>query len=237
MRKQFIALGLVVSLGCGAAALADATVTFDGGDAAGWTGPQGIGGGTYVDTADGNPAPSLHTVFEDFGIAFCNDTNPEFIGDYTQSPSVSFDVQVKTNSIWFFSLEVPRNLILELRDRDNAGDYPWVSVWYNLGTIESANPGWSTFSVTISDTSATELPEGWGGYGAEDEYAGPILPAGRTFANVLAGIDEIALTTLEPGYFYGFANFDVQIDNIHISRVPEPATLALFALVGLLRRR
>ena len=96
--------------------------------------------------------------------------------------------------------------------------------------------------VTIADTHAAALPAGWGGYGAETEFGEPILPAGTTFADVLRGVDEITFTTAVPGWFYGFTYFDVSLDNIGVSAVPEPATwalqgLGLAALLPLLRRR
>ena len=85
-----------------------------------------------------------------------------------------------------------------------------------------------TLGVTIDDPTATALPAGWGGYGAEDPVTfEPVLPAGRTFASVLASVDEIRFTTYEPGYFFGFTNFDLRFDNIVVaSPVPEPTSLA-----------
>jgi hypothetical protein len=130
--------------------------------------------------------------------------------------------------------------VVELRDYDNKpADLPYTSVFYNLGSID-ATKGWQHLSVTIGDTKSTLLPSGWGGYGGPDG-SGPTLPAGRTFASVLASVDEIVFTTLQPGYAYGFANFDVAIDNVSVSAVPEPSTYGMMAgglaLVGWLARR
>jgi hypothetical protein len=47
-----------------------------------------------------------------------------------------------------------------------------------------------------------------------------------TFADVLAGVDRIVFTTLEPGYMFGFTDFDLRMDNITIVRTePNPADL------------
>ena len=90
----------------------------------------------------------------------------------------------------------------------------------------------TSFMVTIDDTSATDLPPGWGGTGAENEFFEPVLPENRTFTSVLAGVDEIAVTTLEPGFFFGFTDFDVRIDNIARSG-PAIPTMSEYGLMGM----
>jgi len=217
------------------------TTTFSNG-LEGWEGPQGPGGASFIDAGNGNPAPSYRTQFNNFGITFSNNSNPDFIGDYTAAPSVTISTDVLTTLINFFGQDVSRDWVLELRDYDNPpGGFPWVSVWYDYADISAAQPGWRNFSVTIADTSATDLPPGWGGYGAEDPVTfEPELPADRTFTSVLAGVDEIAFTTLTPGFFFGFSDHDVSIDNLTVQFIPEPGTsllLALPAAILLIRKR
>jgi hypothetical protein len=89
---------------------------------------------------------------------------------------------------------------------------PYTSVWYDLGPI-SKRGNWQHMSVTIPDTRAVALPAGWGGYGSGDVS----LPPGRTFANVLASVDEVAFSTYVPGYLYGYTTYDVVVDNISIA--------------------
>lgn len=222
------------------AAFAGGMSTFDSGND-GWFGPTGIGGTTFIDTADGNPAPSLRTQFYDFGITFYNNTNPAFIGDYTAAPQILFTVDTNARVMNFLGMPTPRTFIVELRDYDNPPQgYPWVSVWAELGVLDENNPGWHTWTVSIDDTSAVDPPLGWGGYGAEDPNTyEPMLPPDRTFASVLAGVDEIALTTLVPGYFFSFSDYDVALDNIGVFQIPEPTTAALLllALACVARRR
>jgi hypothetical protein len=89
-------------------------------------------------------------------------------------------------------------------------------VWYLFDWVGESE--WRTWEVTITDPDSIELPPGWGGYGAEDpETAEPRLPADRTFASVLGGADEITFTTLQPGWGFGFTDFDVRIDNIRFA--------------------
>jgi hypothetical protein len=236
--RRILAAAFAAGLMASGAVAGFTSVDFSNGPE-GWVGPTGPGGATFIDVGDGNGAPSLRTQFNDFGITFRNDSNPAFIGDYTQDASVTFSVDVIARQVSFFGLPAPRVFIIELRDYDNAEPgYPWTSVYYELGVLNENDPGWHTWSVTIDDTGSSALPAGWGGYGAEDPNTfEPMLPPGRSFADVLASVDEIALTTMVPGFFFGFTDFDVSIDNITISRVPEPATLTLLAAAGLLALR
>ncbi len=206
---------------CGIAA-ADTVVTFDAGTA-GWT---GIG---VIEPAGGNPGRHYHVVNPDtFGITITNNTNPEFIGDYTATPSVTLSIDLKVEDINFFGSPVSRPWLVDLRDYDDPEPgYPFTSVWYKFADVSEANtPDWTVLSVTIDDTRAAALPPGWGGTGAETGLGEPILPADRTFSDVLAGVDEIVFTTFEPGFFYGFTAFDLRIDNIAIATAgPCPADL------------
>ena len=54
-----------------------------------------------------------------------------------------------------------------------------------------------------------------------------------TFADVLANVDEIAFTTLQPGFFFTFDDYDVTLDNISITATPTPGALALLGLSGI----
>ena len=238
--------GLAIAFGAGtlasvASAGMSTVVTFDGGDQQGWTGPQGPGGATFIDLAEGNGAPSLRTQFNNFGINFRNNTNPSFVRDLSVYEEVTFSVDVLVNDISFTGTPVSRPWVLELRDVDNDSSAPWDSVFFDFGDISAATEGeWTTFSVTIANPSQTELPAGWRGAGADDPNTfEPILPAGRNFGDILSTYDEIALTTLEPGFFFGFTDFDVLIDNIRIETVPAPGAAALFGLgaIGVMRRR
>ncbi|QBE62708.1 PEP-CTERM sorting domain-containing protein [Pseudoduganella lutea] len=234
---------MVLALACAAGSAAAATTDFSSG-AQGWEGTQpasGIGG-SGIDETLGNGAPAYRTIINNFGITFANSTNAEFVRDYTATSSVTFGIDVLAQQVSFFGQDVTRDLVLELRDYDNASaGLPYTSVWYTVGTLDASNEGWKHFSVTIDDTSAIGLPSGWGGYGAEEADGTPYLPADRTFASVLAGVDEIAFTTYKPGYMYGFTDFDVAVDNITVSAVPEPGTYAMMlaglGLVGVVARR
>ncbi|PZP36827.1 MAG: hypothetical protein DI603_02050 [Roseateles depolymerans] len=124
-----------------------------------------------------------------------------------------------------------RDLILELRDYDRAtADMPFASVWINLGPL-TVGQGWQHLGTTIDNPLSATLPAGWLGNGASDPTTGePVLPDGVSFADILKGVDQIAFTTMKPGWGYTAISFDVMVDNLSVSAVPEPATWLLQAL-------
>jgi hypothetical protein len=190
--------------------------------------------GDFLEASGGNPGAHLRSrMIDTFGMNFYNDSNPNFIGDYQrfQAPLL-FQIDVQVNLLNFFGAPVSRNLILELVDYNPPGStYPYVSVWYNLGEISAAQTGnWTTFSVMIDNPMSLTLPSGWGGTGDEDPNTfEPILPANRTFASVLQNVEEIRFTTFEPGFFYGFTDYQIRYDNPSLIAIPEPSGVWLFA--------
>jgi hypothetical protein len=198
------------------------TVTFSNG-AEGWIGPGGPGGSTSIVATGGNPDANMRTVFNNFGISFVNSSNAAFKGDFTDADSVTISIDVRVENISFFGSAVSRPWVLELRDTTNPPPgYGWKSVWFLFGPISQAATGsWTTFSVTF-DPNSTVLPPGWGGYGAETPNAEPILPPGTTFRDVLASVDAMAFTTLQPGFVFGFTDFTMRIDNISVTRTIAP---------------
>lgn len=193
--------------------------------------------GDFLETEDGNPDENLRwTMFDTFGCRFYNETNPDTLGDYSRfTDGVRLAVDVRTDDISYFGRQLTRNLIVELVDRiGDPNDFIQpVSVWYNLGPIRVGEPNdpntwfdpptWESFEVVIDDVTSATLPAGWGGTGAEDPMTfEPVLPPGRTFADVLQNVDEIRFTTYEPGYFYAFTNFQLAFDNPTVAAVEAP---------------
>jgi hypothetical protein len=217
-------LRAVIAIAAGVSVRADAIVTFDGG-LEGWVGPSGPGGFTVIEAAGGNPGKNLHTIFQDFGVSFVNSTHPEFVGNYGANRSVTLAIDLKVHAIDFFGGPVSRPWLVDLRDYDDPWPgYPYKSVWYKFADISAAaNSFWKTYTVTIDDTGSASLPPGWGGSGYEDpDTFEPTLPPGTTFADVLAGVDEIAYTTFEPGFFFGETAFNLRLDNLSIFEGAPP---------------
>ena len=230
MNTTFKALTIAAAALCATPTLA-ATTDFSNGSE-GWI------GNASVDGAIGTPAPAFHSLVESFGLSWRNTSNPSFTGDFSAAGGLTISLDVLTNSITYLGTEVTRGLFVKLSSFGPDGEDapPAATVYYRLGTLSAAVPGWQSLSVTIDDTTATALPPGWGGVDSDGVLQ---LPAGVTFADVLADVDQIEFTTFEPDMFYGFTIFDVAGDNFTVSpaaAVPEPASWAMmiggFGLVG-----
>ncbi len=227
---------LATTLIAGSPALAASYVTtFDSG-LEGWS----ISGRTGTSNA-GNPGACIDdTLVDVFGISIRNSSSPNFIGDLTaRGGPMTFAVDVRTDSFTFFGTEVTRTLIAEFVDTTPSSQgLPYVSVWIPIGTI-AGNGQWTSYATPEFNPSSLTLPAGWGGYGAEDDLGNPFLPADRTFASVMASVDEVRFTTFVPGFFYGFSNADMAVDNPRVTVVPAPGALAVLGMtvVALRRRR
>ncbi|MHC4263069.1 MAG: hypothetical protein ACYSWX_11140 [Planctomycetota bacterium] len=225
MRCFSIALALTALTAVAPAAQQTVNVDFESGTL-GWVGPFGSTGSSGITPSGGNGGGAGYRVdFSDFVITVRNSSNPAFQGDFSIFDTVTLSTDLKVDQVDFFFSPVSRPWLIELRDYDLAqGGYPWTSVWYKFADVSVATHGsWNTFSVTIDDPSSTSLPAGWRGYGAEDPSTfEPILPAGVTFADVIAGVDEIVYTTGEPGFFFGQSDFDLTLDNIRVSTTGGP---------------
>lgn len=237
----FCAAVTTVIFGAGSIALAGTTtVGFDGGD------PSGFSGNAFFESAGGNPGGRAHHLNDSFWQELRTGspgepTNAAFVGDYGQYTSVTLGFDLKVDSIAnFFGNQIIMEIGINLIDHDTVGPDGPAGVFYNLGLIsQSRQPNWTHMEVTISDPSSTTLPAGWTGFGAYDSFFNPILPAGSTFASVLADVDEFQVTTLVPGFFYTNNFWDISIDNVSITAVPEPGAAALLGIAALavLRRR
>jgi len=180
----------------------------------GWEG-DGI---SVVDYAAGNPLPSL-ALRNDMWFAEFSTRSPAWMQVLKTGRRVVVSVDVHTRDILYLGAQVERPLQVEFRDYTTPNfPYPYTSVSATIGTIKrDPNPKrWNHLEIEIADTQTSALPVGWTGFGAEDAQGNPVLPEGRTFANVLANATEIALTTKRPGYVSGFLQWDVSIDNVRV---------------------
>lgn len=213
-----------------AATAAGAQVTtFDNGTE-GWS----VSGRDDISLAGGNPGAHMDVqLFDVFG-ADTRNSGAAFTGDFRNRGLLTFTIDVQVDNIDFFGQQVSRDLVVELRNYDTPGTGAFASVWAHLGTLQPTQD-WTTYSATL-DTAAFGLPGGWNGAGAEDPNTfEPILPPGVSVQDVLSGVDELAFTTFVPGFFFGFTNFDMSVDNVGI--IPAPGVAWLLPMAGLLASR
>lgn len=169
---------------------------------------------------EGNPAPSLNFYSNGFTFdAFFTTRDDKWLKVLKTNRQLILSVDVLVKQLSFLPPgKDPLPFVLEFRDYKNPpAPYPYVSVQTQLAILtEEAVPTWKTLRVFINDTQAKSLPKGWIGYGAEDAQARPILPKGRTFANVIANADEILLTTQKAGEYHPALFADINIDNVKL---------------------
>lgn len=237
--SKSITIATIAAAAFAASAGVNSTVTFDNGHE-GWS---VNGNQTIIDIGGANGNVMHQYQFDGFFQEIRNSTNATYLGDWTAKGAlieISADIRVNTLRSPFNPSNIyPREVVLEFRDYDNpATTYPWASVWaLSPELMDSTVDGFVTHTWLV-DTTALGLPIGWGGTGAEDPNTfEPILPAGTSYTEVLQNVDEMVFTTAVPGYFYGFTEWDFEVDNISVRTVPAPASMALVAGVLFAGRR
>lgn len=214
---------------------------FEDSDHQGWlvNGNEMIFGG-------GNPGNYMGIPFDTFfGVHLTNSSaSSPLVGDVARHGGplrLQVDVSVFALRNFFGGTISPSYfpLTLQLVDtRDPSNFEDDVSVYIVGAGLPTEGADWQTRTFTIPDPTSVTLPAGWGGTGYEDPETFELrLPDGVTYADVLASVDEVRLTTFVPGYFYGFNFWEVGFDNIRINRVPAPASLAMLGAAGLLGAR
>jgi hypothetical protein len=199
-------------------------------------GPEGwsLNGWDTVTPTGGNPDARLHwdNFIDTFGMSARTESHKAFIGDYTQKGPVTLAIDFQVNFIQLFG-PVSRDLAVILYDDDGFAGAPPAAVWTLLGTLDGNGMPWTTFQANVTDVLSDTLPAGWQGYGDYDPKTfEPILPPGRTWSNVLQGIDRIEFTTFVPGWFFLSTFFDLSIDNVSIEPLATAWTDERHALAG-----
>ena len=135
---------------------------------------------------------------------------------------MTLSVDVKTESLTnFFGFQIARPIGIKLWNRNIPGPDSDAGVFFEAGTLGvDFTPDWTTLSVTFDPTSS-DLPPGWIGFGDVNEFFEPVLPAGVTFADILANVTEFDVTGAVPGFLFTDAFFDVRVDNIAVIQVDD----------------
>jgi hypothetical protein len=167
---------------------------------------------------NGNPGQYIGVPYLDFwGVTLRQEAVASpMTGDLTVYPQLEVAVDFRMFALNNFNNEpidpANFNLILEFVDYDN-----YATVYFVGPPLPQIADGWTRFTFSVPDTSQAALPPGWRGSGDEDPVTfEPRLPAGRTWQNVLQTVDEVRITTLEPGFFYGSNFWEAGFDNLLI---------------------
>lgn len=205
---------------------------FDGGSNGNFT------GNAFFEPTGGNPGGNAHIdgvfFFPEIRTGGLGEpANPGFLGDFSNAGQITISFDVRVDSLTDFNgNQIFRPFGVMLLDRDIQGPNGPSGVFFETEFLgASIQDDWTTYSVVIDDPTATDLPSGWIGFGDEDPNTfEPILPAGASFASVLASVDEFRLTGAVPGFFFTDAGFDMRIDNVGLKTsavIPEPSFLVL----------
>ncbi len=227
----------VCALSSAAYGASTTVVGFDGGSDGGFT------GNAFFETMGGNPGGNAHhstaIFFNEIRTGGVGEpANANFLGDYSSFGQVTFSFDVKTDSLTdFLGNPILRSVGFRISNRNIQGPDGDSGVFFEADKFLGTNPNigtpdWTTLSVTIDDPTSATLPTGWIGFGDTNALFEPVLPAGVTFADILANATDFAITGAVPGFFFTDAFFDVRIDNVAVT-VPEPGS-CVFVLTGFL---
>lgn len=229
-RRARTLLGLAACAGISAGAGAQTVSTCDFETA---RGPWLVNGNETL-VNDGNGPTGQYIVLPDgdfWGVTLSSDqTSTGLTGDITRHGAalrVSFDIRTFRFDNFFGEPIDPnsRPLILHLHDRGDPNDFSDdAGVWISTTAIPATEDGWQRREFTIPLPVGGEMPAGWGGTGGEDPVTfEPTLPPGRTYASVLASVDEVEISTFQPGYFYTFCFWHIGFDNVLVEQIGAPS--------------
>jgi hypothetical protein len=242
-RIRFLTLTIaLLGLATTAMAFDGHTVTFDDGTE-GWTANPDLES-ILDDGGEHGPYWNFTNVDQANDVTFLrgwysiwNDTDPAFIGDYTEKGEVriSIDVDLDFYDLYnwgsWMQVDEYREVAIELRDYDNpytdpdtGYSWPWKAVQFMAGYLPHRDDGWATYYADVTDVRSDEVPTGWIGFGGPENPVNyfPQLPPDTTWTQFLEGVDEVRITSLAFGWFYSL-NFrhGINADNLSITEIPR----------------
>lgn len=215
---------------CGAASFgATITETFEGGtNAAGWS-----YGFDALDTTGGNPGWWLHAVQLDTFAPILS-TDPNIPSAYTGNlrakgvTSMAMDARIDQTDFNIGGDAFSMTLLLRntrgTPDDFSDDDFAWLSD----GQIPVVGSGWQSYNFPVPSAQTT-LPAGWHGGSADDPEN---FRPGVTWNDIITQVDVVEFNYLKPGFFAIFQQWNTGADNISVTSVPEPASIAAIGLIG-----
>jgi len=228
-----ITAGLLATAPSRAATFVD---TFTGGaNSAGWT--FNSQNPDTIQPSGGNPGAWLRNdLLDTFAPILTNNPtiDSSFNGNLRAKGITSIGVDARTDHADFGA--GGRNFSLLLRDTKGTPLDPEDDDYaYYVGpTVPQVGQGWVSYDFPVPSASTEALPAGWtGGYAGDSEHFRP----GVTWNNIVTHADSVEFWWLNPSFFAIFQQWDVGVDNVRVTSVPEPASVAAVAASGVLMLR
>jgi len=178
--------------------------------------PWLLGSGTAEYPSEGgNPgahARMYQPYIDGLFFSYWNGWSEFFVGNYASSVAVTFGLDLKVERIYQVS---ERPILAKLWVRIGNTERTAVVV-YHLADMADGQD-WRTLRLTWNPRS-TVLPDGWVGFTSSPYTLAPGLPEGISFADVMANVGYVSLTTDQLGDFtpgHSLA-FDLRVDNLMI---------------------
>jgi hypothetical protein len=212
--------------------------TFEGNaNSAGWS--FGSQNADVIEPTGGNPGAWLHNDLLDtfapiLTSSFGVDSN--FVGNLRAKGVTSIGTDARTDHADFGA--GGRNFSILLRNTHGTpDDFDDDDYAYFVGpTVPQVGEGWKSYDFAIPSQDTSAVPAGWHGGSAEDPEN---FRPGITWNDVITHVDRVEFWWLNPAFFAIFQQWDVGVDNVRVTAVPEPSALGAIGCAGLLaiRRR
>jgi hypothetical protein len=228
--------GCALALALGTGTLASAQITFtetftDFTNVGGWAinGPAV----TTFGTIGGNPY--LRGTPDTWGVVAYSGpgVSSPFTGNYFDRMITNISADIRIDHADFPNLGNRPFTLGLVNDMGTPNDFSDdVMVFYRGPNIPDVGTGWQSYSFDVP-WDAASLPSGWDVY--RFDGSGIVLPT--DWQLVMSNVGRVDLMFYDPDFFYIFQTWDVGIDNIAITAVPEPSTLAVLGGLSLLMAR
>lgn len=236
--KRFAKMLVSLAAAGAATAFGQATLTdtFEGGvNVGGWT-FNSFNPDTLMQNG-GNPGWWLRNDFLDTFAPITTTTfgvNSPFVGNYRAAGVSQLSIDARTDHADFGA--GGREFSILLRDMNGTPlDYDDDDYAYYVGSlVPQVGEGWLHYDFAIPSQSTDAVPAGWkGGWAGDGENFRP----GVDWNDVIQSVEQVEFWWLNPSFFAIFQSWDVGIDNPSVTYVPEPASLGVLVVAGLLLAR
>jgi hypothetical protein len=185
-----------------------------------------------IESTGGNPGAWLrNNLLDTFAPILTNDAaiDSNFNGNLRAKGITAMGVDARTDHADFGA--GGRDFSLLLRDTKGTPLDPEDDDYaYYVGPlVPQVGQGWVSYDFPVPSQSTEPLPGGWtGGYAGDPEHFRP----GIDWNDVITSVDQVEFWWLNPSFFAIFQQWDVGVDNVRVTSIPEPASAIALAALG-----